>query len=378
MIFSIKAVLEFILLTVYFGWGVYSLRKRYGRHEEVSLTTECLTLLGLVFFLMFQLSLLRTLMPHYMVHCIFAMLGLTVSSAALYAPTAISLASRIVVDVMVHSEDSRVDEPRFGPALALERQGDYESALQEYLVLARIYPTNANVHTHIAEVQLALSRPEEAVVWYERALKHLDTPKQNSLIVNRLCELYEHTLGDIDLAQEVLRTFVKRFPDAANVSTMQRRLEHIGQESTHVHSDALELLEETPLESEDEDAIISQGEFKKVPEEGDTSQLGARPSSAVKSIDAPLTPETLPPPVEESHQEQSALEPLTSPITSPLEETEPEPPHTTSVKIGIEAVNSDLEDIPEEDDINPPKAMWSDGLEALDDAPLPSEEHEDT
>lgn len=215
------------VVVAYFGWGIYTLRLRYRFHEDISPWVETLTLMLVGVFYIAELFLLRRYLAHTPTHFVFALLGLLVSGAALYGPMAVSLVSRLVVDVMLPAERSKTREPRYAPAEALERAGDFEGALQEYIVIARVFPRDAAVLVRIGNLHARLGKPQDAVAWFERALTCVESAEKNLQIANRLCALYNRDLGRPDDAVRVLQTYLARFPAAEHADSVRDRLERL-------------------------------------------------------------------------------------------------------------------------------------------------------
>lgn len=244
-----------IMMVPFFAWGIYSLQRRFRFQEEGSPLLEAATLLLLVLFYAFEIAQLRESLYHLRGWYLFTVLGLLVSGFALYGHMAVSLLSRLIVDVVVPHNDGAADRPRLGPVEILERQGDFEGALREYQVLARIYPRYAPIHCRIAENLLRLDRPGDAAQWLETALRY--SPDDHGLpIVQRLCELYERDLDQYDDARQVLRNFLGRNPASPHAEALEKRLEWIGRSEAPVIPAALVPLDEVPLESAPEDAVV--------------------------------------------------------------------------------------------------------------------------
>lgn len=217
-------VISTLLLVPYFGWGFYTLRLRYRYHEEVSLAVEGITAGGLLVFYLVELYLLKWSLGSVPVMMIFSILGLFVSGAALYGPLLVSLCSRVLVDLMMPAEQSKTREPRFAPAEALERDGDYEGALNEYLVIARVFPREATVLTRIGELHMKLDQPQEAARWLERALVCIDSAERSLQVTNRLCSVYMRQLESPHEARRLLSDYVEKFPDAPYTVSVRQRL----------------------------------------------------------------------------------------------------------------------------------------------------------
>jgi tetratricopeptide (TPR) repeat protein len=249
-VLTFTTFVELFLLIPYFGWGVYALRRRLRYGDEESVKTEVATMAGLVLFFMIQVSILRSSIRDTPLLYIFAMLGLFVSGMALYAHTAISLASRLIVDLMKPAHADDPNTPRLGPAIALERQKDYEGALQEYLVLARIYPNQTKIFTRIGEMHVRLDRPEEAPEWFHKAIDCATDADQSLAVVNRLAEVYQHTLKQPQDAVDVLESFAAAYPDAPELGAVEARIARLSEDRPEVRTPRLEAVADVPIMEE--------------------------------------------------------------------------------------------------------------------------------
>lgn len=220
-------ILTAIILIPYFGWGVYTLRLRFRYHEDLTPVVEAATLLGVAVFFAIETLLLKAYLYNYPAFFIFAVLGLVVSGAALYGPMVVSLISQLVVDVMVPGERSKTREPRYEPAEVLEREGDYKGALDEYLVIARIFPREPSVLIRIADTYVALDQAADAAQWFERALKLLDSPERSLQVTNRLCEIYRRQLDAPQEVARLLEAYLRRYPNAEFAGSVQERLNQL-------------------------------------------------------------------------------------------------------------------------------------------------------
>ena len=248
-------ILAGIMMVPFFAWGIYSLQRRFRYRDEGSLLVEAVTIFLLILFFAFEIAQLRASLYHLRGWYLFTVLGLLVSGFALYGHMVVSLLSRLIVDVVVPHNAGTADRPRLGPVEILERQGDYEDALREYQVLARMYPRYAVIHCRIADNLLRLDRPGEAAGWLETALKYL--PDDRGLpVIHRLCELYERNLGQYDDARQVLRAFIHRNPGSAHAEALETRLDQIGRSEAPMVSAELTALEEQPLEETPEDEVM--------------------------------------------------------------------------------------------------------------------------
>jgi tetratricopeptide (TPR) repeat protein len=225
----VAGVLSGLVLIPYLGWGIYTLRLRFRFHEEIAPRTEAITLVLVALFYALETFLLHGYLARLHAYFFFALLGLIVSGAALYGPMAVSLMSHLLVDAIIPAERSTTHEPRYGPAEALERAADYDAALREYLVIARIFPREPAALIRIGELQAKLNRPEEAAHWFERALVHLDSAEQSLQVTNRVCEIYGRILGRPEEAARVLEAYLDRFPEAAYARSVRERIARLKQ-----------------------------------------------------------------------------------------------------------------------------------------------------
>lgn len=212
------------MLIPYLVWGVYTLRLRFRHHEEIGTLLECSTLVSLLVFYICEIALLRFWLNKTPVICVFAILGLAVSGAALYGPMIVSQLSQLVVNMLMPAARSETHEPQYGPAEALERQGDFEAAINEYMVIERIFPKETTPALRIAGNLMKLGRAEEAAPWFERSLQSQESPEKSLQITNRLCDIYCRQLDREDDAVMVLEQYLEKFPDAEYSESVQKRL----------------------------------------------------------------------------------------------------------------------------------------------------------
>jgi tetratricopeptide (TPR) repeat protein len=240
-------ILTEVLLVPYLGWGVYLLRRRLRFQDELSSIVEALTLLGVLLFCALEIAMFRVWLSTDSLGFLFALLGVMVSAAALYGHIAVSFLSKLIVNTFVPEDEGHGDRPRLGPAESLERQGDCEGALQEYLVLARIYPQAAIVHLRTAENLVRLGRFTEAPAWYARALKAAQGPEEALPVVYRLCELYEGELNQPQEVQPVLSGFIDRYPASYEAQLVRDRQANLGVVGAVQVASSLEALDSEPL-----------------------------------------------------------------------------------------------------------------------------------
>lgn len=235
---------------IFLAFGTWSLHKRFQKHEEWSLRNQMLVLLGVALFYLIEITTLRIVLHESVVQFIFALLGLLVAGLSLYGHILVSVISRLMVEFLIPDNPDAATTPRLGPAEALEQQEDWEGALNEYYILARIYPRNAMICVRAANNLLRLNRNEEAVAWFERAIKYTDKPEDNLILVRRLCDTLE-TLHQSERINEVLHCFAERFSGHESSRTITKELANTNPRENTVAAcpidDMLVPLEDAPL-----------------------------------------------------------------------------------------------------------------------------------
>lgn len=224
---TIFMILSVLLLLPYFAWGLYTLRVRYVYHDEFSKPAEAITVTSVLAFFILESYLLGTWMKDTTILYLFTVLGLVVSGVALYGPVLVSLASQVFVDMILPPSGDQVDEPQFAPAEALERVGDYEGAIEEYLVMMRIFPKEASIALHIANAYTELDRYEDSVEWFGRGLNLLSEPDRAWRVTNRLYDIYLRRLEQPGDALRILENFLEQFPDAERADVARARIERL-------------------------------------------------------------------------------------------------------------------------------------------------------
>lgn len=241
------AALVDLLLIPYFGWGIYMLRRRFRYHDDLSPGIQAVTLAGVAALYLAFIPAMDFWLHNYPLLLMFSVLGLVVSSAALYGHMAVSLASWFLVDFFLPVREPTADQPRLGPIEALERVGDFEDALEGYLVLARIYPRDPEVPMRVAEVLTRLGRGAESRAWVERAVARVPEPEAQLEMVVRGSELLERKAGNPAAARSLLQAFIAAHPRAPATETALERLAHVGGAPTRPHSRELAPLAGSPL-----------------------------------------------------------------------------------------------------------------------------------
>lgn len=349
------------LLFPFFGWAIFLLRRRFQYSEENSLALEVLTAGALAVFFWIESLILDYSFGNQKLLYLFAMLGLCVSTFALYAHVLISLASRILVDMVSPRGETAAYQPRFGPVDALEREEDYEGALQEYLVLARIYPRNFEVLSRTGRVQEILGDFEESVTWYLRARKRASGADEALLAVNHLCSLYDTKLSQPEQADQLLIQFLQDFPNSPDREIVVERLERRANREGFTLSSLLEALEENPLAMAPVEEINSDtrqsielvtletaGAVEAAPVEPATDTRPKRPSGIGlerldQAVEAPKgsNGHSTPKVVNQPPKAVSPLHPTLEPLDTPQPPAEPEPVALPSKpRITLESMDS--------------------------------------
>ncbi|MFM1920489.1 MAG: hypothetical protein RLZZ303_2123 [Candidatus Hydrogenedentota bacterium] len=233
-------------LVPYFCWGVYAMHARFLRHHDWPIHIEAATLAAIAAFYAFAFPLLRQYLADTPAAMLFAMLGLFASGAALYGHMAISLTAKLVVDAVTHG-GGPAEGPRLGPAEALERVHDYEGAIAEYLILARMYPNDVPVKMRMAECMLKLKRAEDAGYWLDRALEKSDTQAIRSTVVTRLADVAVRELQDVDRARRALAAYLGVYPDAPDRDAILMRLSSLDRQPEEPAKSSLSRLDEAPM-----------------------------------------------------------------------------------------------------------------------------------
>lgn len=224
---TLSLILSVGLMIPFLAWGIYTLRVRFQYHEEFAPRVEAITLTFIVAFLIIEFALLRTWLVNSPILYLFSVMGLVVSSAALYGAMLVSLASHLLVDLVSQAVPGDSDTPHYGPAETLEHTGDHEGALQEYLVIARIYPKEASAILRVANSLVKLSRYSEATEYFEKALSLMSDEERALRISNRLSDIYHRQLNCSDDAVRVLENYLVSYPDSPRLEAVQKRLARI-------------------------------------------------------------------------------------------------------------------------------------------------------
>lgn len=227
MLSVILSVLASLLLIPYVGWGVYVLRRQLIHHDELPRPVQWATLLGVLGFHIIELMVIRVPMGSESGLYLLTTLALVMSTTALYGHLFVSMFSQLIVDLIHPSTDHPVDHADFSAAEALEEVGDYQGALNEYTVMARMFPRDPEPILKVAETHLELDQIEEAIRFFEMGLKKVEEPQRALGVTNRLFGIYNGIQQSKDDARDVLKRYLERFPDSEFSESVQNRLERL-------------------------------------------------------------------------------------------------------------------------------------------------------
>ena len=250
----IPIIVETVLLVPFFGWGVYTVYLRFHKRAESTLIGDGVTTLVLIVYIAFQVHYLGAWGRAYPLEYIFSILGLLVSSAALYGHVVLALVNHVFMDIISPQGGGDDTEPRWGAAEARERIGDYEGALAEYFKLTKKHPHHVLLHVRIAETLSALGRHAQAVPYFRMALDRADSPQRQLAIINRLCDLHTGPLNEPEKAGGCLNEFIEKNPRGPQSEAARRRLERLELEWEEPPQPPLDTLAAHPVEDLPDDA----------------------------------------------------------------------------------------------------------------------------
>jgi tetratricopeptide (TPR) repeat protein len=214
-----------LLLIPFMALGIYALRRRFVNHDDWGLARQSAFLIVALLIAALEMHTLRAELLDNPVYLIFASLGMLAATMALYGHIAVSFLSKLMVDVFFPGGDRAANQPRFGPAEAMERMGDYQGALNEYHVLARIFPGRPEILARIGSAQDALRSYEEAAHWFQRALDGEKDSHAATALLWRVVDLLENRQQLPNLAAQACEEFLERFPDCADALLVRARMQ---------------------------------------------------------------------------------------------------------------------------------------------------------
>lgn len=243
-------IVSILLLGFLFFWGVFLLYQKWIKNYDYPFWLDLLSLIIMFVILGIELLQFRDWLRNYPLLYILSALGLFIAASALYSQSFISLITLIFLSIIHPGEESAPDVPRFGPAEILERQNDWEGALNEYFVLARIYPHHPSVHLRIANAYTKMKQPEEALHWLKKSLQYLKKEEDTYLIIARYCDI-AHDIGDIPSATEMMDYFLNQYPESMHSRSILERKKRIKLDTKKERSSLLVSMEDVPLNNED-------------------------------------------------------------------------------------------------------------------------------
>ncbi len=274
-------IISSFLLGILFFWGVFLAYKRWIRRYEIPYWLDLLSLILMFIILGIELVQLRDWLRNFPLLYILTGLGLFIFASALYSQSLISILTTVFMSVIHPGEESAPDIPRFGPAEILERQGDWKGALNEYYILARIYPHHPSVHLRIANAYVKLNQPEEALLWLKKSLKYLKREEDLYLIVARFCDI-AHDIQDVKSYYEMIDYFSKLYPDSPHTQSILERKKRIKTDTIKEKSSLLISMEELPINNSETEEK-SQKTTEIVLEKIEDNTIGENPLEIVPS-----------------------------------------------------------------------------------------------
>lgn len=260
-------ILSILLLGFLFFWGVFLLYQKWIKNYDYPYWLDLLSLIIMFAILGIELLQLRDWLRNYTLLYILSALGLFVTVSALYSHSIISLTTIVFLSIIQPGEESAPNIPRFGPAEILERKNDWTGALNEYFVLARIYPHHPSVHLRIANAYMKLSQPQEALQWLKKSLHYLKKEEDIYLIIARYCDI-AYDIGDIDSAIEMIDNYLKQYPASMHTNSILERKKKMKMNIAKEKSSLIVLMEEVPIEDdnieEEKDSIKGKIKIEKI------------------------------------------------------------------------------------------------------------------
>lgn len=220
-------VLSGLLLIPYLTWGIFLLRQRLVYNVELDRAVETFTVAALIFFFIFEFSLLKVWLEHNPIKLVFSTLGLTASALALYGPLLISFGSHLIIDLIMPTGRFDPSVPQYGAAAGCEMRGDFEQAAREYATVARMFPRDAHAPLRAADNLMKLGQVEQAIPFFAQGLRNVRSSSEALRVSNRLFEIYQRQLEQPEKARAVLESFLERFPDAEYAASVRMRLDRL-------------------------------------------------------------------------------------------------------------------------------------------------------
>ena len=229
---NVPWVLSGLLLIPYLTWGIFLLRQRLVYNVELDRAVETFTVAALIFFFIFEFSLLKVWLEHNPIKLVFSSMGLTASALALYGPLLISFGSHLIIDLIMPAGRFDPSVPQYGAAAGCEMRGDFEQAAREYAIVAKMFPRDAHAPLRAADNLMKLGQAERALPFFAQGLRNVRSSSEALRVSNRLFEIYQRQLEQPEKAKAVLESFLERFPDTEYAASVRMRLDRINAPSS--------------------------------------------------------------------------------------------------------------------------------------------------
>jgi len=239
--FNLAWVVSGVLLIPYLTWGIFLLRQRLVYKVELDRAVETFTLAALIFFFIFEFSLLKMYLANNPIKLVFSTMGLVASGLALYGPLLVSFGSHFVIDLIMPTAHFDPNVPQYGVAAGCELRGDFEAAAREYATIARMFPRDAHANLRAADNFMKADNVELALPHFVQGLRSLASSSEALRVSNRLSEIYQRRLNEPQKAKEVLQSYLERFPNAEYADSVRSRIARIDGGSQHVEREVNEL-----------------------------------------------------------------------------------------------------------------------------------------
>lgn len=213
-----------VILTLFLGFGIWSLHVRFHLQQEWSVRRQIAVLGVVLLFFGYEIIMVRQLIRDDIALFIFTLLGLLVAGMALYGHLAVSLLSRILVELILPDYPGISSTPQLGHAVRLEKQGDWEGALQEYFVLVHIHPGNPAVLARITANLICQKRYTEASHWFDRLVTYAEHPDDARALLEQMAAAFTDEKDQPLLRNGMLR-FLQRFPQQTEIKAQLAHLD---------------------------------------------------------------------------------------------------------------------------------------------------------
>jgi hypothetical protein len=217
-------------LLVLFGVGVYFLLRRFHRREDIASVQEAAALGIALVLAALEIRFLREALERFPVYYVFSAIGVLITISALYGHMVVSLLSRFLVEWVTSGTSDGLDRPLFGAAEACMRRGDYEGAVREYLVLARLHPRDPAVFMRLGEALSLTNDHRRAVPAFLRCAQLESNGNRALHALRRALDQFssdpaQDKLQFLSALDHVRNRFPEDNPLAARIEAMRLQLE---------------------------------------------------------------------------------------------------------------------------------------------------------